>query len=79
VRTGVEMPGKLDYFLGRRIEENISVSSWASFSNCRQSSRPSGSAVAIIRSQCSVSFDSFLQIEILCWKSFLDSAPSASM
>lgn len=67
------------FFLGKRIEENIKVSSWASLHNFWHSSRRLGFALAIILSQCFVSFDSFLQIEILCWKSFLDSAPSASI
>jgi hypothetical protein len=28
-----EMPGKVSYFTGRTMEENISVSSWASLDN----------------------------------------------
>ena len=68
-----------NYFLGKSIEENIKLSSWASSNNFWHSSRLLGFALAIILSQCFVSFDSFLQIEILCRKSFLDYAPSASM
>jgi hypothetical protein len=74
--------GMLDYwnyFLDRRIDENIRVSSWDSFDKVWHSGCLAGFALAIIRSQCLVSFDSFLQMEILCWKSLFDSAPSASI
>ena len=67
----------LDYFLERRIEENMRVSSRASFDKAWQSGFADGFALAIILSQCSVYLDSFLQIEILCWESLLHSAPSA--
>ena len=67
------------HFLGDRIEENINVSSCASLHNFLHSTRLFGFAFTIILSQGLVSFDSFLQIAILCLKSFLDSAPSASI
>jgi hypothetical protein len=67
---------QLVYFLGDRMDENINVNSCASVHNSLQSSFLSGFALAIILNQKFDSLDSFLQIAILCLKSFLDSAPS---
>lgn len=53
-----------------RIEEKMRVSSWASHQRPLQSSFLSGFALAIILSQNLDSLDSFLQIPILCLKSF---------
>ena len=56
----------LDSLFDRRIEEKISVSSCASCHNLLHSIFLCGFAFVIILSQCFVSFDSFLQMPILC-------------
>ena len=60
------------------IELKIKFSSFASLHSFLAFSFSSGAAIAIILNQCFVSLASFLQIPILCMKSFADSASSAS-
>jgi len=60
------------------IELKIRFNSFASSHNILASSINSGQATAIILKKCFDSLVSFLQIPILCLKSSLDSASSAS-
>src|SRR3989344_3217652 len=57
----------------------IKLSSWHSFHNVRISPFFPGTAPASMRSQCLVSWVSFLQMKILLRKSFLELAQLASM
>jgi len=66
-------------FDGFIIDEKINVSSCASCQSFLHSFFLFGLALAIIRIQCFVSVASFLQSDVLCRKSFFDTAPSASI
>jgi hypothetical protein len=64
ITTEIEILERRNYFLGRRIEENIRLSSWASIDNIWHSACLPGFAFAIILSQCLVSFASFLEMSL---------------